>query len=137
VKHLLFGMTTMSLMISASVLAAGNDELWEVSTKMDMPGMPFSMPAQSTRVCIKKGSEKDPNNAVPKNREQDCKMSKVRFSGNKSSWNMKCNGENPMTGSGEMTFGNGTYSGRMKMHSGDGDMTMAYEGKRIGTCQAK
>jgi len=137
VKHGLFCMLAIGLTASASALAAGNDELWEVSAKMDMPGMPFAMPGQTTRVCMKKGNEMDPNIAVPKNQDQDCKMSDVKVTGNKSSWNMECKGANPMTGSGEMTYANGTYNGSMKMHTGDGDMTMAYAGKRIGTCQAK
>jgi Protein of unknown function (DUF3617) len=134
-KNIFLGMVWLGAMSSATVLAAGSDELWEVSATMEMPGM--VMPAHTTKVCIKKGKEKDPNNAVPKNRNKDCKMIDVNISGNKSSWKMKCNGENPMTGSGEITFGNGTYSGRMKMHSEGGDVTMAYEGKSIGTCQAK
>lgn len=130
-------MLTASLINPASVLAAGNDELWEVSTKMDMPGMPMAMPAQTVKVCMKKGNEKDPNIALPKNEGQDCKMSDVKVSGNKTSWTTKCTGDNPMTGSGEITAGNGSYAGKMNMHSGDGDMTMAYEGKRIGTCRAE
>jgi hypothetical protein len=135
-KKMFLGMVWLGAMSSATVLAAGSDELWEVSSTMPMPGM--DMPVNTTKVCIKKGKAKDPNNAVPKNRNKDCKMIDVKISGNKSSWNMKCTGENPMTGSGEITFGNGTYNGNMKIHSeAGGDMTMVYEGKRVGTCQAK
>jgi hypothetical protein len=133
-KHLLLGLAWLVAMSSAAALAAGSDELWEVSTKMDMPGMPFSMPGQTTKVCVQKGHEKDPNNAVPKDKDQDCKMSDAKVSGNKSSWKMKCEGKHPMTGSGEMTYGEGTYTGKMKMQSKDGDMTMVYDGKRVGTC---
>jgi hypothetical protein len=133
-KNLLSGMVLLGLMSSASVWATGSDELWEVSTKMEMPGMPFAMPAQTSKICMQKGHENDPNNAVPKDKNQDCKMSDVKISGKKSSWKMKCEGEHPMTGSGEMTRGDGTYSGKMKTHSKEGDMTMAYDGKRIGTC---
>ena len=134
-KKVLWGMVWLGAMSSATVLAAGSDELWEVSATMEMPGV--VMPAHTSKVCMKKGKVQDPNNAVPKNRNQDCKMIDVKMSGNKSSWKMKCGGENPMTGDGEITFGHGTYSGKMNMHSEGGDMTMAYTGKRIGTCQAK
>ena len=133
-KELLSGMVLLAVVSSASVWAAGNDELWEISTKMEMEGMPFAMPGQTSKVCMQKGHEKDPNNAVPKDKDQNCTMSEVKTSGNKSSWKMKCDGKDPMTGSGEMTYGNGTYSGKMKMHSKDGDMTMAYDGKRVGSC---
>ena len=133
-KNIFLGMVWLGAMSSATVLAAGSDELWEVSTKMEMAGMPFAMPGQTNKVCMQKGHEKDPNNAVPKDKDQDCEITESRVSGNKSSWKMKCSGKNPMTGSGEMTYGDGKYSGKMKMHSKDGDMTMAYDGKRIGTC---
>lgn len=133
-KNLFFCMLALSLMSSASALAAGSDELWEVTNKMEMPGMPIAMPAQTSKICMQKGHENDPNNAVPKDKNQDCKMSDVKVSGNTSSWQMKCEGKHPMTGSGEMTRGDGSYSGKTQMHSKDGDMTMVYEGKRVGTC---
>jgi hypothetical protein len=137
-KKLLSGMAILGLMSSASALAAGSDELWEVTTKMEMPGMPFAMPAQTRNICMEKDHAKDPNYAVPKNRDQDCKMGDVKVSSNKSSWTMKCDGMNQMTGEGEMTRGDGTYSGKTIMHAKDGgEMKMVYEGKRVGTCQAK
>jgi hypothetical protein len=133
-KNIFLGMVWLGAMSSATVLAAGSDELWEVTNKMEMAGVPFAMPAQTTKVCMQKGHEKDPNNAVSKDKNQDCKMSDAKVSGNKSSWQMKCDGKHPMTGNGEITYGDGTYSGKMKTHSKDGDMTMVYEGKRIGSC---
>jgi len=136
-KKLLSGVMVFGLVNSSFVWAAGNDELWEVTSKMEMPGMPFAMPGHTSRICIKKGNENDPKNAIPKDKDQDCKMTDIRISGNTSSWKMKCAGEHPMAGSGEMTRGDGTYKGKMKMHSEDGDMMMTYEGRRIGTCQAK
>ncbi len=119
-------------LISATCVAAGKDELWEITNKMEMEGMPFAMPAQTSKVCIPKGQEKDPNKSVPN--DENCKMSDVKVSGNKMSWKMKCEGKDAMSGSGEMVYGEGTYSGKMKMHSEDGDMVMAYDGKRIGSC---
>lgn len=65
-------------------------------------------------------------------------MSDVKRSGNKSSWTMKCAGKNPMSGQGEVTATDGSYSGTMKMKGmQEGqpvDMAMAYSGKRIGSC---
>ncbi|MEW6313382.1 MAG: DUF3617 family protein [Pseudomonadota bacterium] len=120
--------------IGSPAFATGKDELWEISSKMEMAGMPFVMPAQASKICIPKGKEKDPNQALPGDR--NCKMSDVKVSGNRMSWKMSCEGENPMSGSGEMIYGADTYSGKVKMHSRDGDMTMTYDGKRIGKCDA-
>ncbi|MBI3222785.1 MAG: DUF3617 family protein [Nitrosomonadales bacterium] len=131
-RNIFLGMLWLGAMGSA--LAAGSDELWEVSSKMEMKGMPFAMPAQSNNVCIPKGQEKDPNRSVPN--DKNCKMSDVKVSGNKMTWKMQCEGKDAMSGSGEMTYGPGTYSGKMNMHSKEGDMVMAYDGKRIGSCDA-
>ncbi len=121
-------------LISATCVAAGKGEMWEITAKMEMEGMPFAMPAQTSKACIPKGQEKDPTRAVPN--DKNCKTSDVKVSGNKMSWKMKCEGKDAMSGSGEMVYGDGTYSGKVKMHSEDGDMVMAYNGKRVGSCDA-
>lgn len=133
-KNIFSCMLVLALMSAGTVLASGSDELWEVSSKMEMKGMPFAMPAHSSNVCIPKGQEKDPNRSVPN--DKNCKMSDVKVSGNKMTWKMQCEGKDAMSGSGEMTYSPGAYSGKMKMHSKDGDMAMAYDGKRIGSCDA-
>jgi hypothetical protein len=135
-KNLFYCMLAFGMMSSASVRAEGSDEMWEVKTKMEMPGIPFAMPEQTHKICMQKDHAKDPNYAVPKNRDKDCKMGDVKVSGNKSSWTMKCDGMNQMTGEGEIIRGDGTYSGKLMMHASGGDMNMTYEGKRVGTCQA-
>ena len=136
-KRLLFGVAILGLMSSASIMAAGSGELWEVTSKMEIPDMPFAMPGQTSKLCMKMGNEKNPINAIPKNNDQDCKMTDIKIFGSKSSWYMKCDGKNPMTGIGEMNYGDGSYSGKMKMNSMDGDMMVAYEGRRVGTCRTK
>lgn len=133
-NKLLIGLMLVCMSISDTAWAAGSDELWEITNKMEMEGMPFAMPGQTNKVCMQKGKQNDPAQALPKDKEQDCKMSDVKMSGNKSSWKMSCSGKHPMTGVGEMTSSSGSYSGKVKMHSADGDMNMSYEGKRIGSC---
>jgi len=136
-KNSLFGLALSSLIFSAPVIASGNDELWQVTSKMEMSGMGFNMPAQTIKVCMKKNEMRDPNKAIPKNRDSRCNMVDVKTSGNKTTWTMKCEGEHPMTGSGEMIRGEGSYSGKTMMHMDNGDMKMSFDGKRIGTCLAK
>ena len=137
-KNLFFCMLAFSLMSSASALAAGSDELWEVTTKTksETPGTPV-MPAMTSRNCMKKGQNGqnvEKHNQKKDKNDPDCKMSDVKVSGNKHSGKMKCDGEYPMTGSFEQTEGDGTYSVKTKMHTKYGDGTTFQEGKRIGTC---
>ena len=109
-------------------------EYWEITNKMEMPGMPFAMPATTTKVCIAKGGEKDPQKTSG---DKDCKMTDVKTSGNKVTWKARCdhNGE-VMTGTGEQTTTANGYEGKMqfagKSQGQDMNMTMAFSGKRAG-----
>ena len=134
-KKILSGMAILGLLSATSAMAAGSDELWEVTSTMEMPGHAYGHAGASCESLLKKGNEKDPNNAIPK--DQDCKMSDVKVAGNKATWKMKCEGKSPMEGEGEMTRGDGSYSGKTVFHMKRRDMTMVYAGKRIGTCQAQ
>jgi hypothetical protein len=65
-------------------------------------------------------------------------VSDYKTEGNKVSWSMRCEGDNPMTGTGEIVYSGDTYLGTMKMTTGRGGqpmaMTMKYSGKRLGDC---
>ena len=130
-KDLFYSMLVLSLMGSASALAAGSDELWEVTikTKSEIPGA-LVMPTMTNKKCRKKG-HKTPN--YQGKDDKDCKTIFKR-SGNKYSAQTKCEGEFQMTASIEGTEGDDTYSIKTKMHSKYGDGTTFEEGKRIGTC---
>lgn len=106
-------------------------EYWEVTTKVEMAGLPMAMPARTMKVCIAKGAEKTP----PPNK--DCEMSDVRIVGNRTSWKMRCNQNGEvMTGSGEMTGSPDSSEGTMQMSGKSGgqtiNMTMAHRSKRLG-----
>ena len=47
-------LSMVALAAASPVAAQGKDDLWEVSSKMEMPGMPMAMPAQVNRVCLGK-----------------------------------------------------------------------------------
>jgi hypothetical protein len=113
------------------------DGRWEITTEMDMPGMPMKMPATKTVQCITKEQAEDPNQALPKDpqaRNGDCKMSDYKVAGNKVTWTMACTGRTSMTGNGEITYAADSYDGWMKMKMSEGEMTMKYKGKRLGDC---
>ena len=131
-KELLSGMVLLAAMGSTSALAAGSDELWEMTTKMDMPGMP--MPAVTQTVCLRKGESYKPGK-VP--HQKNCEMTGLKVSGNKTTWKMHCSGRDAMDGSGEVTRTEKTMKGSMKLSSKDIQMTQTISGKRVGACQAK
>jgi hypothetical protein len=137
-RKLLSGVVIFGLMSDTNLCAAENGELWEVTSKMLMPGLPFAMWASKDKNCIEAGNAKDPDKVIPKYlKDQDCSMGNVIISGKNSSWTMSCGGTSPAAGSGEMTLGDGTFRGKSIMQSMGGSFTLVYEGKRIGTCQEK
>jgi hypothetical protein len=112
----------------------GKDELWDITSKMEMPGMPFAMPAQTNRVCVVKGSEDE---GIPK--KDDCKVLETRRTGNRITYKMACkSGKNDYTATGESSWSGNAYQGRMqmvgKMEGEQMDMTMTYSGSRVGNC---
>lgn len=124
-----------ALSASLPASAQGKDDLWEVSTRMEMPGMPMAMPAQTHRVCTGK-NQKD-EDFVPK--QGDCRLVESKRVGNRFIYKMDCSGSHPSTVDGAITFGGNTYDGQMHMvMKGTSDaMDMKFSGKRVGDCTAK
>src|SRR5688572_13828231 len=118
--------------LSVSALAQGprRDGRWEVKTEMEMPGMPMKMPAITTTQCITKEQAEDPQRSLPQGRgaPNNCKVSDYKVTGNKVTWSMKCEGQDAMSGTGEITYGDNTYEGVMKMDRQGQIMTMKYSG---------
>ncbi len=116
------------------VAAQGKDNLWEYSTKMDMPGMPMAMPAQVHRFCVGKNAKDD--DIVP--RQENCRMLESKRTGNKFTYKMECTGREPSIIVGDLTFGTNVYEGqmRMTMTRTNDTMNMAVSGKRVGDCTA-
>ena len=132
-KRLVAFLAFMSVSLSLTAYAAPG-EYWEVTSKTEMPGMPFAMPATTMKVCIAKGGEKDPGKTSG---DKDCKMTNIKTVGNKTTWKVRCdrNGE-VMTGSGEQTTSANGYQGKMQFSGKSGgqdvNMSSVFSGKRIG-----
>lgn len=121
--------------VAASALAQGGpDEMWNMTTRMEMAGMPGqTFPSQT---CMKKGQAQPDKMSQDKN----CKATDVRTVGNKTSWKVVCTGRDAMTGTGEITRTRDSMDGRIRMQGKSGgetmDMTMVITGKLAGSCNA-
>jgi hypothetical protein len=122
------------LAIALPTAAQGKDELWEMSSKIEMPGMPMAMPAQVHRACL--GRNHKDEEFVPK--QGDCRVVDSKRTSNRFTYKMECAGSEPATVVGEMTFGSNAYEGRMRMTMTKTNDTvdMAVSGKRVGDCTA-
>ncbi len=131
-RYLLFiGLAFAAVPVQAQ---GGPDEMWSMSTRMEMAGMPGqTFPSQ---VCMKKGESQPDKMSQDKN----CKASDVRTVGNKTSWKVVCTGRDAMTGTGEITRTRDSMDGRIRMQGKSGsdtiDMTMVITGKLAGNCNA-
>ena len=124
----------LSLAIAPVQAQGGPDELWNMSTRMEMAGMPAQ--ALNHQVCMKKG-ETQPDKM---SQDRNCKATEQRKVGNTFTWKVVCTGANAMTGEGEMTRSGNAMNGRMRLQGKSGgmtmDMTMVYTGKLAGGCNA-
>ena len=123
------------LLVPAVSLAAEamRDGLWQVTTQMEMPGMPMKMPPTVMKHCYTKSDVSDQKKII--SRDKNCTVSDLKTSANKVSWKMKCSGENAATMTGETVFGSDSYTSVMKMKSQGQNMTMKIKGKRLGNCK--
>jgi hypothetical protein len=141
---------TTTCVLAAAVLSGGahaaapnmKDGLWEITMKMDMPGMPAGMKPQVLQQCITKKDLEDPRKTAPSGsdpRDNRCQMTDYKMQGNTASWNMACKGEGAMTGSGTATYSGTSYTGTNRMTMTRGGqvqtMTMQYSGRRLGECK--
>ena len=134
-KNFLLSIGVLSLSMLSSTLQAATGEWWEVTSKMEMEGMPFAMPAQTSKVCMPKGGESDPRNTQGK--DSDCKMTDVKQSGDMVKFKGSCvNRGETMNMVGETTHSGNSFKTNLKMSGkSDGetvDMAMTSTGKRIG-----
>ena len=112
---------------------------WETTMQMEMAGSPVQMPPMKQTRCVTPAEAKDPSllqSGPPGGRggKNDCKVSDQKMSGNTISWKIACTSPDAMTGTGEMTFADDSYTGTMKMNMAQGAMSMKMEGKRLGDC---
>ena len=119
----------LALLLATPAAAAEKGTWWEMTTEMEMVGMPFAMPATTIKVCQPDGDWKRPPQGK---QENDCVMKDVKTSGNTMKWRMVCSGEEPMEGDGEMTRTADAFNGRTHIRSRQGEMNMKMKGKRVG-----
>jgi len=127
----------LAMAATPAAQAQGTDDLYEVTVKMEMAGMPMQMPAMTQRSCVKKGGSDA--ESVP--HQDNCKVTDAKRTGNKVTFAMVCTGRDAMTGKGEITYAGDAYNGtirlRGKMEGQDMEMTQAIAGRRVGACTAR
>ncbi len=129
-----FFLVLAAALFLGTAFAAQQGEKWEITTKMSMEG--FAMPASTSSVCTLPGQDEE--NFIPK--QDDCDVSQVKNTGNKTTFKMVCTGDEPMTGTGEFDrTGTDAYKGRVRLAGQDEDgesysMDLQFAGRKTGAC---
>lgn len=116
------------------------DGLWEITTKMEMKGMPANIPPTVTKQCMTK-KESVPQQDKDKN--PNCKMVDQKVSGNSVTWSMICKEKDGTVDSkGKITYKGDTFDGTttttIKDKSGKAQqIATKMSGKRLGPCDKK
>lgn len=123
--------------LSTSIAGSGpnmQEGKWEVTTRMEMPGMSISMPEVTSTQCLTK------KDFVPQGSQQgqECKITKTKVDGNTVTWSVKCSGQGgEVTGTGKMTYRGSSFKGKieMTMVQSNTKMISHINGHRIGDCE--
>ena len=109
---------------------------YQITAKVEMPGMPVGMPPQTTTQCLNE------QNPVPNTSAgaHGCKITGMKTKGNTVTYAMECNQEGmTVKTTGEMTYKGDSFEGTSKTNMGPsaGGMTVTtvIKGKRIGNCK--
>lgn len=129
-----------SFFLTAQAQAAPNmkDGMWEITTKMEMPGMPMAIPPNKHTQCL---TAKEAVPQQPEKNNQECKMTSIKVDGDSVSWAVQCRSkDSALDGAGKVTYKGDSMDGVMTMNvkeSKQGAMQMTYRmsGKHIGPCK--
>jgi len=142
-KRVALAVTIIGVFLWGTFAFAGvnmHQGLWEITTEMEMQGMPMKMPARKHTQCLTK--ENMLKTMVPKEQtqEEECKITDTKIRGNTVTWVMKCSGEDAMEVTGKITYHGDTFEGTITMISNDPEedkmkMINHISGRRIGECK--
>jgi hypothetical protein len=114
--------------------------LWEMTTTVNLPILP--QPKVSTVTECMTDSEFDMDDVASDGSENDCTFNMGEVDGSTMKWTVDCpveggssHGEWEATSSGDSVTGNGKMT--MSFQGQTMEMTMSWEGKRIGECAAQ
>ena len=105
-------------------------ETWRMKMSMEMSD--FSMPEQTSEVCVTAGQNPDDAMMRQQNNSGNCQTTNQKKSGNKTSADLKCTGKDAMEAHYEFETLGDTVRGTMTMKTSDGPMTAKYEMTKIG-----
>ena len=111
-----------------------HEGMWEITSKIEMSGVPVQIPDTTISQCISK------EKIIPKTNKkvnEHCTISEQKIEGNTVTWKMKCGGK--MESQGSITYHGDTFEGLITSQTeipnmGKMKMTIRMTGRRTGEC---
>ncbi len=108
---------------------------WEYTMTSSVSGVPFALPALTTRLCLTRAdvtygvsmSERRLNHG-------NCRYQRLRHAGDKTRYDMVCPGSASVQGKFEFTSTPATVRGKGVIQTGTAQITQQWSGKRLGGC---
>jgi hypothetical protein len=114
-------------------VAQNNGELWEITSQMNIPGMPAGMGGQTQRVC----QGDDPERRAKEDKDQqDCKVTDKKQTATRLQVTMTCK-QGTMIIDQQYNAARTEFKGSMKVNTRDGDMTINTTGRKVGACNVQ
>ena len=143
-KCILFFITALafvSFMTAAGPVDASEPNIregeWEITTKIEMEGMPSNMPQQEFvhTQCLTR-DDYVPQGPKAGASSGSCEIRDVQSRGDSVTWTMQCNtGQGEMNGKGRITYSGDRFEGSIEAVMSGMKMTQQMEGRRIGDCR--
>jgi hypothetical protein len=128
---LVLGLSLTVAAQSSSPMREGN---WEVSIKINIPGLEGAPPMKQTQ-CVTAAMLKDPASAMPTGPGGDCKITDYKLVNNVATYKLACTQPAPITATGELRYaGTDAYTGTLAIDMGGQNLMMGIDAKRIGDC---
>jgi hypothetical protein len=134
-KRICILLFVISLFLFSCSLQKGpnmKEGLWEVTIRMEVPGVPVQMAPQTYTQCL---TQKE---VVPRREKpgQGCKIVKQDIKGDTVSWVVECKtSEGTAVSDGRVTYKGDTFAGVIQMKQGDMKATQRLSGRWIGQCK--
>lgn len=132
-KHIVLGIiasvTSLAALAADSRMQAG---LYDYTVKMEIPGMPFPMPAQKLQHCLTQ-ADVDSGKQYDNQQNKDCEVKNLKQSANSASFDLAC--KDGTTGSASYTFTGNSMTGKTVMTKEGHPMTINMSAARAGACK--
>jgi len=137
-KHIKTSIPALLILFTTTACTASpilEDGEWEMTTQMQMTGMPAGtpqLPAMLHRQCL----SNDMMVPTQERQNQDCEKMKQDISGNTVTWSMRCTTNGVVSDmNGTSTYSGDSMEGSMHMITQGMEMSSQVTGERIGPCK--